>query len=64
MSFLPPPPARVQGGVPYTGNQQYKGNGILRYCAYCECHKPTGGGRMAFVSSVKQWVCKAHDLDA
>jgi hypothetical protein len=63
-TFLPHPPARVQDGTAYTGNQQYRGNGILRYCAYCKCHKSTGGGRMPLVQGIKQWVCKEHKVNA
>jgi len=31
-----------QGGKPYTGNQQFAGNGTLQSCAKCARHKPVG----------------------
>jgi len=33
--------------------QQFKGNGIQRWCAICACHRATGGGTV-------RWVCARH----
>jgi hypothetical protein len=32
----------TQGGKPYTGNQQFAGNGTLQSCAKCARHMPVG----------------------
>jgi hypothetical protein len=36
-------PARTTEGKPYTGNQQYAGNGMVRSCGKCGRHKPIAG---------------------
>lgn len=32
----------IQGGKPYTGNQQFAGNGTMQSCAKCAKHMPVG----------------------
>ena len=38
-------PARIRDGTLYEGIQRYSGNGVLRSCAKCHAHQPTGGFR-------------------
>jgi len=35
------PKARLTTGQPYTGQQMYAGNGVMRSCGKCGKHKPT-----------------------
>ena len=53
-------PATLTNGDEYTGNQQFKGNGILRWCALCGTHKTMGLGSIQRVLGLRQWVCKQH----
>lgn len=48
--------------LPYEGgNQQYAGNGVVRYCLICGCHRPHAGGRMKAIAGGKHWVCNKHE---
>ena len=40
--------------------QQFKGNGIQRWCAICACHRATGGGTVRWVMGGRHWVCARH----
>ena len=46
---------------PYDGgNNQFKGNCIVRWCAVCGTHRPQLGGRMKPVMGGTHWVCARH----
>ena len=50
-----------QGFAPSaTGNAQFAGRGIVKWCALCGTHKPQLGGGLHFVLGGRQWVCAAH----
>jgi hypothetical protein len=49
------PVARVRSGQPYTGNQQFRGNGITRSCGKCKQHVPGDGGAK---HRLLGWVCR------
>ena len=53
-------PATLTDGTEYTGNQQYKGAGIQRYCPVCGCHRNQLGGTIQRVMGLRQWVCVRH----
>ena len=53
-------PGTLTTGEPYTGNQQFKGFGVQRWCPICGCHRTIGGGSMRRVLGLKQWVCQQH----
>ena len=53
-------PARVTTGEMYTGNQQFKGSGIQKYCALCGSHRNQLGGTIQRVMGVRTWVCQRH----
>ena len=47
---------------PYTGGiQQFKGNGVVRYCLICGCHRPIGGGFLKSMAGGKHWCCVKHN---
>ena len=47
-------------GTPYTGNQMFKGQGIVRYCLLCDAHRPQLGGKLRAIAGGKHWVCNLH----
>jgi hypothetical protein len=47
-------------GEMYTGNQQFKGMGISRWCCLCAKHKDQLGGSIRFVLGGRNWVCSKH----
>lgn len=48
--------AKVAGGLPYEGNQQFSGNpSSTRNCFGCKRFKPMAGGRIH--PRKKQWHC-------
>jgi hypothetical protein len=53
-------PARVRDGTTYTGNQQFKGLGIVKWCALCGSHKSQEGGGLRTVFGSRHWVCAKH----
>jgi len=53
-------PAKMIDGTEYSGNQQFKGNGIVRWCAICGSHRQQLGGTIKFVLGGRQWVCEKH----
>lgn len=53
-------PATMTDGTEYTGNQQYKGMGQVRWCALCGEHRTMGDGSMRLVFGLKQWCCRTH----
>lgn len=52
--------AKLTTGEAYTGNQQYQGVGVVRWCAICGVHKPQLGGTLRHVFGVRNWVCVKH----
>jgi hypothetical protein len=53
-------PAKMQDGSEYVGNQQFKGTGIVKWCAVCGTHKPQLGGTIKLVMGSRHWVCIKH----
>lgn len=53
-------PATLTTGKEYTGNQQFSGCGIQRYCPVCACHRNQLGGTMRQYQGIKQWLCARH----
>jgi len=51
--------AKTKDGM-YTGNQQFSGLGVVRYCLLCKAHRPQGGGGMRTMFGMKHWVCQMH----
>ena len=47
-------------GETYTGNQQFKGMGLARWCAICGDHRSQLGGTIRFVLGGRHWVCVKH----
>lgn len=47
-------------GTPYEGNQMFKGQGIIKWCAICTVHRPLLGGRLRNMMGGKHWVCGQH----
>lgn len=43
-----------------TGNTQFIGRGIVKWCALCGTHKPQLGGTTRFVYGSRHWVCIKH----
>ena len=43
-----------------TGNTQYAGAGIVKWCAICGAHKPQAGGFIRLVLGGRHWVCNKH----
>ena len=41
-------------------NPQFKGVGIVRWCALCGTHKPQLGGTLRQVLGGRHWVCSKH----
>lgn len=52
--------ARMKDGSVYQGNQQFKGTGIVKWCAICGIHRPQLGGTTRFVLGGRHWVCSKH----
>lgn len=50
----------MKDGSTYTGNQQFAGGGVQRYCPICGEHKPYAGGHIRFVLGSRSWVCGKH----
>lgn len=57
------PQARVTGGAIYSGNNEYKGLGMARWCALCGTHKSQLGGTIRHIYGGRHWVCKMHKKD-
>jgi len=53
-------PAKMTDGTEYVGNQQFKGNGVVRWCALCGVHKPVLGGTIRHCFGDRHWVCIKH----
>ena len=53
-------PSLTTTGEEYTGNQQFKGSGIQRYCPLCGCHRTIGNGSIQRVMGIRQWTCQKH----
>lgn len=47
-------------GTPYEGNQQFKGQGIVKWCAICDVHRPQLDGRIRNMMGGRFWVCGLH----
>lgn len=43
-----------------TGNQQFKGLGIVKWCAICGAHRSQLGGTIQAVLGGRHWVCAKH----
>ena len=52
--------ARMKDGSVYVGNSQFKGSGIMKWCALCGEHRIQGGGFIRLVMGSRQWVCSRH----
>lgn len=53
-------PACTTEGLPYEGNQQFRGNGIVKWCAICGTHRPQLAGTIQYVLGGRNWVCNRH----
>ena len=53
-------PARVQDGTYYTGNQQFAGTGVTKWCCLCGTHRLQLGGTLRHVLGARQFVCARH----
>lgn len=51
---------RMKDGTVYTGNQQFAGGGVQRFCPICGTHKPHAGGHIRMVLGLRSWVCSKH----
>lgn len=51
---------RLTTGELYTGNQQYQGLGVVKFCPKCNEHRSVGGGHMANVMGGRHWICSMH----
>ena len=45
----------MQDGKAYEGNQQYAGQGVVKWCAFCQKHRPVGGQK----KTPRGWKCKS-----
>lgn len=54
------PPAMMQNGEPYTGNQMFQGMGVAKWCAKCQTHRSVGGGQIIPILGGRHWVCSMH----
>jgi hypothetical protein len=52
--------AMLTTGERYTGNQQFKGTGLTRWCALCGTHKSQLGGTLRSLFGGRHWVCVKH----
>ena len=53
-------PATMRDGTEYTGNQQFAGMGVVKWCAICNNHKSQLGGTIRQVMGGRHWVCAKH----
>jgi len=51
---------KLTTGDVYTGNQSFKGIGIMKWCAVCGKHREQLGGGLRQVMGMRMWVCKTH----
>lgn len=56
---------RIPYTTPYEGNTRYMGNGLSKFCAKCNEHRPyLAGGAYVGPKGMKYWVCKLHTKPA
>ena len=44
----------------HEGNEHYKGNGGVKWCALCGTHRPPLGGSVQYVLGGRQYCCALH----
>lgn len=54
--------ARFTTGEAYEGNNTFKGQGIVKWCAVCGKHRAQLGGGLRHVMGVRMWVCSDHKV--